>query len=221
VAVLAAGMFCFPQSRPPARPQGKDAPALLRQMDGSRKSSARQTPPDTDAARTVYIAWNALTADPSLSAEETCRQRQTLFEALQFMDWSSFRGLGEAGRETETVMAFLQWLQSQTTLSRPELTGLLLGGAGRSNLDGAYADRYSAALTQAFLNYPTACCEILSGEDITDNDRAYVIGGIAYGAYPESVRRQALTAADAVTRDGRDGVTDVAQAIQTRLQQEL
>ncbi len=44
--------------------------------------------------------------------------------------------------------------------------------------------------------------------------------GIAYGAYPESVRRQALAAADAVTQDDRDGVTDVALDIQACLQQE-
>lgn len=183
---------------------------------------SRQPEPDLDGispTEQVYRAWTALAANPL--SKNTGRLRQTLYENLPYMDWPAYGALGEAGKETETIMALLTWLDEQDTLSRPELTGLLLGAAGRSNLDGAYADSYSYPVTRAFIAYPIACCEILAGDELTDRDRDYIIGTIAYGAYPENVRQQALTAAYDAACDGRGNIMDIALTVQTRLQEEL
>lgn len=186
-----------------------------RGIPGASPQVSRLPEPDFDGmtpTERVYRAWCILDADPP--SKSACRLRRTLYENLQYMDWPAYGSLGTAGTETETIMALLDWLRKQDALSRTELTGLLLGAAGRSNLDGAYADGYSYSVTRAFIRYPDACCEILSGDGITDNDRAYIIDSIAYGAYPEDVYPQALAAAEHASHSGN-------AAILARLQQEM
>lgn len=190
-------------------------------VKGGQPDFSLRTEPETedvDATRQVYIAWNALTTDQNLSAEDVYRLRQTVYENLQFMDWTAYGALGEAGRETETCMDLLAWLADQDTLSQPELTGLLAGGAGRSNLDGAFAEGYAAALTNAFLRYPETVCEILAGDGFSEQDQDYVIGGIVYGAWPADVQQQALEAAkDAVSQSHTEAARTIAWDIQAQL----
>lgn len=213
LVLAAAGVGIFRFARRPADPEAPGREAL-----SDLPPHLSPDPEALDTTRRVYIAWNALTSDGNLSAEDTYRLRGDLYENLQFMDWTAYGALGEAGRETETCMDLLAWLADQDTLSQPELTGLLAGGAGRSNLDGAFAEGYAAALTSAFLRYPETVCEILAGDGFSEQDQDYVIGGVAYGAWPEDLQQQALEAAEGAVIQSH---TEAARAIAGDIRRKL
>ena len=173
---------------------------------------------EVDDARAAYIAWNSLTSDPNLLAEETYRLRLELFSYLPSLDWHEFGMLGEAGKEFDTILALMRWLREQETLSETELTGVLLGGAG--DLDGAFSEAYADVLTNAFILYPDACCRILAQADLTEDKLGYIVGGIAYGAYPEDVWQQAMDAAESVSGIGTSmpgASMEIAAMIRARL----
>ncbi len=105
----------------------------------------------TSSAKSVYVALSALLTDQNLSAEETYRHRQTIYENLPLLDWQAFAALGPAGEDTETQQSLLQYLESQTALSTHEISGLQ-GGAFQ--VDGWYATWYSILLGRAFAAAP-------------------------------------------------------------------
>lgn len=187
--------------------------------DGKPDFSLRKEPEQevVSNARAAYIAWNSLTSDPNLSAEETYRLRLELFSYLPSLDWHEFGMLGEAGKEFDTILALMRWLREQETLSEAELTGVLLGGAG--GLDGALSEAYADVLTNAFILYPDACCRILAQANLTEDKLGYIVGGIAYGAYPENVWQQAMDAVNNVSNAGyyAPGWAEIAAAIRARL----
>ena len=153
-------------------------------VDGEPDFSARREPEreEIDETRTVYIALHALRDQTNLSAEEVYQYRRDIYGNLQYISWWGFGGLGEAGKRDATILELLYWLNEQDTLSEDEIYGLQAGGCLRTDLDGAYAERYSGALCRAFARYPVEYIHVLADRDFTDAEREAVISSTVFAA---------------------------------------
>lgn len=159
-----------------------------------------------DTTQTVYIALCALEDGSALSSEEVYRYRQDIYRNLEYLDWQLYGTLGEAGQDTETTLELLQWLAFQETLSENELLGLMAGGCGRTNLDGAFTDSYCIALAKAFIAYPQTYTRTLSNSTFSDEERELLISMTGYGCdVPEALHQEALDAAETLRQWGLAG----------------
>ena len=132
--------------------------------------------------RKVYIAWNQLVTNNNLSAEERYAYRQTVFGLLPLMDWSEMRTLGATDMDPDAgIFGLIGWLAQQETYSPSEILWLQMGKFA-SGLDGAYAEGYNHALTQAFFHDPVTFAKNLSDPALNNEERWAVIIGVAYDA---------------------------------------
>jgi len=130
--------------------------------------------------RQVYIAWNQLVTNNNLSAEEQFAHRQTVFGLLPLMDWGELRTLSPTDADPDAgIFGLIGWLSQQETYSPSEILWLQMGKFA-VGLDGAYAEGYSHALTQALFFDPVAFAKSLSHHALEDSSRWSVIIGVAY-----------------------------------------
>ncbi len=145
-----------------------------------------------DAAKSVYVALSALLTDQNLSAEETYRYRQTIYENLPLLDWQAFAALGPAGEDTETQQSLLQYLESQTTLSTHEIS-VLQGGAFQ--VDGWYAVWYSILLGRAFVAAPEQYVRCMADAGRSYEEDQMLVIATAYGCEEGQILPEAAEAA--------------------------
>ena len=132
--------------------------------------------------RKVYLAWNRLVTNNNLSAEERYAYRQTLFGLLPYMDWSEMRTLGATDADPDAgIFGLIGWLSVQEAYSSAEILWLQMGKHSKG-MDGAYAEGYNHALTQAFFFDPVSFAKNLSSNALNDEERWSVIIGVAYDA---------------------------------------
>ena len=150
--------------------------------------------------RKVYIAWNELVTNSSLSAEEAYTDRWTVFSGLSLLDWQEFGRLGTTEYPEQTIEAFLSWLQDQAPYSEPETFRLQLGV--QSNLDGWLSESYSSLLSTAFFGNPAVFARGLAYPGLEDTMRE-VMMHTAYSAelYPAELEA-ALDTLDAAIESG-------------------
>ena len=146
----------------------------------------------TSSAKSVYVALSALLTDQNLSAEETYRHRQTIYENLPLLDWQAFAALGPAGEDSETKQSLLQYLESQTALSTHEISSLQ-GGAFR--MDGAYATWYSILLGKAFLAAPEQYVRCMVDANRPYREDQLLVLTTAYGCEEGQILPEAAEAA--------------------------
>jgi len=172
----------------------------------------------TTSERSVYASFSALQKG-GISPQEAYNCRETIYQGLEALDWVKYGKLGEAGHESDTVFALLNWLSSQETLSDSEITWLQRGC--RSNLDGAYTDEYTVALANALQHYPVEFCNCLASQVNTDAENQQVISLTEYGAQGPKERLKATTDAlyDAIYKTG--AFHDEAEILAMQIYNEL
>lgn len=161
-------------------------PVINGQVDFTGREGPEQE--TVDATRAVYIALNALLTDRNLSAEETYRHRQTVYEGLAALDWPAFAALGPAGQETETQQSLLQYLEDQTALSAHEIDCLQ---AGRLQADGWYAEWYDMLLAEAFLAAPEQFVRCMADSGRGDEENRDIAIATAAGCGPQQEQAEA------------------------------
>ena len=105
----------------------------------------------SDTTLNVYLAFVTLSKSTVTEADNyMCRK--TIYQGLCALNWDLYSSYGEAGKNSDTRLALLEWLSRQNTLSEEELRGLLAGM--NKGIDGAFCEPYALALRNALLSYP-------------------------------------------------------------------
>ena len=162
-----------------------------------------------DTALEVYLAYLDVSSESAASGD-SYKSRLTIYGGLRTLDWNEFSTYGEAGRDTDTRMALLNWLAVQDTLSADELSGLI-AGMNNKGIDGAYCEPYAQALSNALIIYPVQFIQGLASLD--DAEYARQVAHMAiYGA---SYRRldEAKAAVDSAVSSGTLGNDDYVWAV--------
>ena len=129
--------------------------------------------------REVFVALHTL-KNYKMDEKDAFPYRNTIFTGLRFIDWNTYGKLGEAGKESETIMELFYWIDAQKNLTNNEICGLQLGLL--SNMDGAYTDLYSSILLKTFIQYPQIFLECLAYDLVNYENSSNVVKMTVYSA---------------------------------------
>jgi DNA-binding XRE family transcriptional regulator len=162
-------------SEPSAEPPGGAVPS------GAQNTAAPTVTPADRSGTTheVYMAFITVTSE-NASAAEDYESRLTIYNGLCILDWAQYETCGEAGQNTDTRMALLNWLAGQVVLTAEELSGLISGMNNRG-IDGAYCEPYAQALSNALIAYPVQFVKCLAALDDAEHARQTAYMAV-YGA---------------------------------------
>ncbi len=169
-------------------------------------------------ALTVYQAFQSI-QNEGATPQMRLLARETIFNSLQTLDWSAYSGFAACTQGGDAAMELCGWLSEQQSLTAAEVKYILLGGAGRATLDGAYSDAYDVVLAHLLINYPQTFCKQLAAADLTEYERTTVISGTAYGASEtEALRAQARKALEQSAASAGSPAEKVVEKLRTQLE---
>lgn len=152
-------------------------------VNGEPDFSLREEPEQEvlSDTRKVYIAFNQLITNKTLTAEEVYAYRRDVFGLLPSMDWSEYRLMGTAEDGDDTLFALMQWLANQDTYSPSEILWIQLGCTA-TGLDGAYTDSYCHVLAQALFYAPVTFAKQLATDGAPEETMSHAVGFTRYDA---------------------------------------
>lgn len=229
VAAFAIAIYCFVTGTWRHDSQEPPAPTFTLSAEPSAEPSMSVSAPAdepqsaggafVDQTYAVYRAYLTLQAQDA-TPQAVLKARETLFAGLENLDWKTYAAYDPQGGDNAAIQ-LCAWLSRQQTLSAAEIRGLLCGGAGRSNLDGAYAEAYDRALAQALVNYPQTFCVELAAANLMEVERTVVISGTAFGAAENAEAYDAACAAlDTCTFSAGSGALSIEDRLRAQLQQQ-
>jgi len=169
-------------------------------------------------APTVYQAFQSI-QNEGATPQMRLLARETIFCSLQTLDWTVYSGFAARTQDGNAAVELCGWLSGQQSLTAAEVKSILLGGAGRAKLDGAYSDAYDAALAHLLINYPQTFCKQLVDADLTEYERTTVISATAYGASgSEGLRAQARKALEQVAAPTGSPAEKVVEKLRAQLE---
>ena len=169
-------------------------------------------------ALTVYQAFQSI-QNEEMTPQMRLLARETVFSGLETLDWATYATLPAKTTDENAAMELCGWLSEQQSLTAEEVKSILLGGAGRAKLDGAYSDAYDAALTHLLINYPQTFCKQLADADLTEDEQTAVISAAAYGAAEsEDLRAQARKALEQAAAPAGSPAEEVVEKLRAQLE---
>lgn len=181
-------------------------------------ASAWPVPAASGDAPTVYQAFQSI-QNEGATPQMRLLARETIFCSLEMLDWAVYSGFAARTQDGDAAMELCGWLSEQQSLTAEEVKYILLGGAGRTTLDGAYSDAYDAVLAHMLINYPQTFCEQLAAGELAEYEQAAVISGAAYGASgTEELLAQAQKALERSAVTAGSPAREVAEKLRAELE---